>query len=61
MDTQLNAQELEKVLSCISIEIMKIDLNRDSSKPSLRQMILYSARDKLLKQQKTVKGEEVRC
>lgn len=55
MDTQLNAQELEKVLSCISIEIMKIDLNCDSGKPSLRQMILYSARDKLLKQQKQLK------
>ena len=55
MDTQLNAQELEKVITCISIEISKLDLEYGSSKPRLRQMILYSARDKLLKQQKQLK------
>lgn len=55
MDTQLNAQELEKVLTCILAEIRKLDLYYGSSRPRQRQTILYSARDKLLRQQKQLK------
>lgn len=49
---QLNEQELEKVMTCISAEIMKLDLHYGTHKQTERQQILYSARDKLLIQQK---------
>lgn len=57
VDTQLNAQELEKVITCISAEIDKLNFHYGSAKPRLRQQILYSARDKLLKQQKLLKED----
>lgn len=52
---QLSAQELEKVMTCLSAEIMKLDLHYGTQKQTERQQILYSARDKLLIQQKTIK------
>lgn len=57
VDTQLNAQELEKVITCISVEIDMLNFQYGTSKPRLRQQILYSARDKLLKQQKLLKED----
>lgn len=54
---QLNAQELEKVMACLSAEIMKLDLRYGVQKQTGRQQILYSARDKLLIQQKILGGK----
>lgn len=58
MDTQLNAQELEKVITCISAEITLLELNYGKGMSRLRQRILYSARDKLIKQQKQLKEDK---
>lgn len=55
---QLNVQELEKVMTCLSAEIMKLDLHYGTQKQTERQQILYSARDKLLIQQKLIGGED---
>lgn len=56
LSNQLDSQELEKVMTCISAEIMKLDLHYGAQKKTGRQQILYSARDKLLQQQKLIGG-----
>lgn len=58
VNCQLNAQELEKVMTCISTEIMKLDLHYGTQKQTERQQTLYSARDKLLIQQKLIGGKD---
>lgn len=58
MNKQLDDQELEKVLSCISAEIQKLELAYGSDRPRLRLQILYNSRDKLLKQLKEIKERE---
>ena len=55
MNKQLDAQELEKVPSCVSAEIKKLELVYGSGRPRLRLQILYDSRDKLLKQLKEIK------
>lgn len=58
MNKQLDAQELEKVLSCISAEIQKLEFVYGSGRPRLRLQILCNSRDKLLKQLKEIKERE---
>ena len=54
MRNQLTLEELEKVLTCISSEIHKLDLYY-GAKAKKRQRLLYSARDKLLHQKEELK------